>query len=202
MLTSRHRILSLAQRTSAPLRTCTRIPSALSTERLSVRIPAAPPRRSTAALETVYSEVARQGGNEFLVLSAGELVNVNSTITAGESIIRRMALVVPADLPFVVMKAVVVVTHTQEASQNIVWNWSFQPDSLDLFVVPWHSDDLQTYQDLRDCVAAGDTRGEDCRSEAKAKARQALGEVTGRDRYEYMQLHTHEAFAWKEKMKR
>ena len=134
------------------------------------------------------------------MLSVGNLIRPGSKITPGESIVGRMALIVPSEFLFVSLRAVVFVAHTARVFQSTTWNWDLNPKTLDLQVIPWRTNDLQKFRDLRDCgVAAHDMRARRCREEAMSTGKQLWAEFFKSDRYSYIQPHSVNFLVWKPK---
>ena len=157
-----------------------------------------PVATGSVPLDALYG-AAGPAGHEFLLLTAGNLVNPGSKITPGESIVRRMALIVPSELPFVSLRAVALVVHTAQASQGITWNWALTPKTLDLQVVPWRTLDLQKFRELRECgMDANDMRARSCREEAMSTGKELWAEFFKSDRYSYIQPHSVDVLAWKD----
>jgi hypothetical protein len=152
---------------------------------------------STVALDMLYG-AAGPTGEEFLLLSVGHLVRSGSTIVPGESIFRRMALIVPSEFPLVSLRAVVFVTHAAKTSQSITWNWALKPKTLDLLVMPWRTDDMPRFRELRKRgIASDDMHARACREEAMSVAKQLRAEFFKSDRYSYIQPHSADFLAWK-----
>lgn len=149
------------------------------------------------ALDTLYGVTGPVNG-DFVLLMAGNLVSPGSKITPGETIVRRLALVVPAEFPFVALRAMALVVHGAQASQGITWNWTLSPQTMALQVVPWRSDDLARFNELRECgLATADQRAQACRSEALAGGKLLWDAYFKSDRHAYIQPHAMDFLAWK-----
>jgi len=149
-------------------------------------------------LEPLYGAAGPAPG-DYVLLMAGHLVDPGAKIAPGEDIVRRLALVVPADHPFVSLRAMAFVVHAAQASQGIRWNWTVAPQTLALQVVPWRAAEMARFDELRECGLAGaDQRARACREEAQAGGQRLWDEFFRRDRHAYRQPHAMDFLAWRE----
>jgi hypothetical protein len=149
-------------------------------------------------LEPLYGAAGPAAG-DYVLLLAGHLVDPGAKIAPGEAIVRRLALVVPADHPFVSVRAQAFVMHQAQASAGIRWNWTVAPQTLALQVVPWRAADLARFNELRECsLAANDQRAAACREEAQAGGQRLWDEFFRRDCHAYRQPHAMDFLAWRE----
>lgn len=158
-----------------------------------------PPASGTLALDPLYGSIG-PGGEEFLLLSVGNLVTPSAKIVPGESIVRHFALLVPVEFPFVSVRALAFVAHEPQASKGITWNWTLAPRTLGLLVVPWRTSEMAHFHELQACaMAAVDQHAKACRSEAEATGTALWDDYFRKDRHAYRQPHAMDFVAWKTK---